>query len=358
MHRVKPCKKYLYLSRKRKTDTDSTSDDNSQNDDQSCEKIGIPAKNARRENVMKDIINTTDNDTKKCQYPKNSFISNEEDPTVMKHNNKDNEIMSDSQKSLISVRKIEDLCKTPQKNNVSNNLENIENIKEENIDSPNISGPFISNINSLEWNSQCIKSLLETPMSCKRDNTPKRQKKREFSLDVSDIDEMSDPLKLEFLSDIEAIDMLHDLNSIIDFEEIKIPPDILTSTANNTMHNDYDVEISKDPLTDPLYIASNEENDLTVENVNYKNKRKQIRNTRSTNRQVKKEQSNNQHNTKSTEESKFQTNYLRDILGELDIKLESETETETETENEEERSEPDLRVNRFKYKYCIIYVYI
>nr|XP_034185776.1 DNA-binding protein REB1-like isoform X2 [Osmia lignaria]XP_034185778.1 DNA-binding protein REB1-like isoform X2 [Osmia lignaria]XP_034185779.1 DNA-binding protein REB1-like isoform X2 [Osmia lignaria]XP_034185780.1 DNA-binding protein REB1-like isoform X2 [Osmia lignaria]XP_034185781.1 DNA-binding protein REB1-like isoform X2 [Osmia lignaria] len=346
MHVLKPYKKCLHLLRKRRKD--STSDDNSQNDNQSSTKMDTPVKNARRdetltENVMKDILNTTDSDTKKCQYSKDSYINKEEDPTVMKHNNKDNKIMSDSQKSLISVRKIEDLCKTPQKNNVSNNLENTENIKEENINSPNISSPFISNINSLEWNSQSIKSLLETPMACKKEmhdfdnNTPNRQKKRKFSLDVSDIDQMSDPLKLEFLPDMEAIDMLHDLNSIIDFEDIKIPPDIFTSTANNTMHNEYDVEISKDPLTDPLYITSNDEHDLTAENVNYKNKRKRIKNPRSTNRQVKNEESSAQHNAKSAEKSKPDTNYLKDILGELDIELESETE------NEEKTFEPDLR---------------
>ncbi|XP_076749253.1 uncharacterized protein LOC143422472 [Xylocopa sonorina] len=128
----------------------------------------------------------------------------------------------------------------------------------------------------MEWLSQKMKILSDTPTTCKEeklnfsnDSTLNRQRKRKFSSDIGDYDELSEVIKSNLcntdLNDIESIDLLHDLSSVMDFEVNKIT-NIFCSTTNNTMQSEEELEMPKDPEVDPLFIADNDETDMTSKN--------------------------------------------------------------------------------------------
>nr|XP_012146273.1 PREDICTED: uncharacterized protein LOC100883596 isoform X1 [Megachile rotundata]XP_012146274.1 PREDICTED: uncharacterized protein LOC100883596 isoform X1 [Megachile rotundata] len=336
-------KKRVNLYRKRKRNPSISDDDDAINDelleeiDRSVKYTDKKAETCIQNTITKDTLNTP-NDNKKHRSPRHSVtfnnISNEENTNV-KYSKKDTKAKNDSQNSIISVRKLEELCKTPKKNIVSDDL-NAGSVKKENVNSPDVFSPLISGISMMEWNSQTIKSLLETPISSKKgkynlsSNTPSSRKKRKSSLNLSDYDQLSDTFKSDLsnnvLPDMEPIDMLHDLNSVMDFEDIKVPADIFTSTVNSTMNNEYNVEMSKDPLVDPLFIENQEECKTVDEDVDHKNKI-HVRRTRS----ASKASLQLNGNKELTEELKVKdkdTYDLKDILGELDIDLETETESD------------------------------
>ncbi|CAL7944248.1 unnamed protein product [Xylocopa violacea] len=247
--------------------------------------------------------------------------------------NNDNKMKSKSRNSTISIRKIEDLCGTPKKNVTLQDLENIRDIKTENISSPQIFSPNI-NTNSMEWLSQSAKILSGTPTKCKEekqnfcDSTPNRRKRRKFSPDIGDYDELSEVLKSDLcntdLNDMEQIDMLHDLSSVMDFEDNKIITNFFCSTTNNTMQNEQELELSKDPEIDPLFIADNDETNTTSENTgNIELKQKNLR-LRVTQEEMRDNTTNA--DTQESHDDEDINNDIKDILGILDIDEESEVE--------------------------------
>lgn len=338
----KPYKKRADLCRKRKRNVNSASDDDDAINDELLEELDRSVKSTDKKSetrvqnsIVKDTLNTP-NDTKKYQSPKHNVTINHtrnDENTNIKHSKKDTKAKSDSQNSLISVRKLEDLCKTPKQNNVSDEL-NAGSIKKENVNTSDVFSPLLSSISMMEWNSQTIKSLLETPISSKKgkynlnSNTPNRRKKRKNSLNASDYDQLSDTFKSDLnnvLPDMEAIDMLHDLSSVMDFEDIKVPADIFTSTVNTSVNNEDNVEMTKDPLVDPLFIENQEDCKPTLEDVVHKNNMRRTRSASKASMSF-----NAGQNTECTQQSKIKDKdtYLNNILGELDIDLESETEND------------------------------
>ncbi|XP_060815069.1 uncharacterized protein LOC132906691 [Bombus pascuorum] len=260
-----------------------------------------------------------------------SFETNHADLDLKKGCSND-EITSKSQQSIISVRKMEDLCKTPQKSNTLGDLKSIENI--ENINSPKNFTPNNLGINLIKWHSQT-----ETPSKHKRkrrylcnEHTPEKKIKRELCSE-SDYDQLSDAVKLELcdneLNDLETIDMLHDLNSMMDFEESKIDTGIFCSTIDETMQDDQTVETSRDPEIDPLYITDNEETSTPCENI--ENQETSVENKI---RITGKHKSNK-------EDTDVDYDELKHILGELDIEMPLEIEEEEEGEGREEGEEEE-----------------
>ncbi|XP_033315486.1 SUN domain-containing protein 2-like [Bombus bifarius] len=244
------------------------------------------------------------------------------------------EITNKSQQSIISVRKIEDLCRTPQKSNTLGGLGSIENIQIENVNSPKNFTPNSLGINLMKWHSQT-----ETPSKHKRkrqylcnEHTSERKIKRELCSD-NDYDQLSDAVKLEScdneLNDLEAIDMLHDLDSVMDFEESKIDTDIFCSTINETMQDNQTIETSRDPEVDPLYITDNEETSTPHKNI--KNQETSVENKI---RMTGKHKCNKEDTDNDYDDLKY-------ILGELDIEMPLEDEEEEEEEEREEREEEE-----------------
>nr|XP_012146275.1 PREDICTED: uncharacterized protein LOC100883596 isoform X2 [Megachile rotundata] len=240
-------KKRVNLYRKRKRNPSISDDDDAINDelleeiDRSVKYTDKKAETCIQNTITKDTLNTP-NDNKKHRSPRHSVtfnnISNEENTNV-KYSKKDTKAKNDSQNSIISVRKLEELCKTPKKNIVSDDL-NAGSVKKENVNSPDVFSPLIS--------------------------------------------------------------------------------------VNSTMNNEYNVEMSKDPLVDPLFIENQEECKTVDEDVDHKNKI-HVRRTRS----ASKASLQLNGNKELTEELKVKdkdTYDLKDILGELDIDLETETESD------------------------------
>lgn len=351
-------------SKKRKIEVHDESSDDTQNNFPSPERADTNVKCESNENTgiltqsfsIKDTLIKTDNSDDHSQISDNNQDSEANDPLsdlikdekedaeVVKDNN-DSFKLTDSQRSLISIRRIEDLRVTPKKTVGSNEQIDTSNIKTENRNNAQILSPGSLGGNSLEWHSQTIKSLPETPSSCKRErHCPSRssnsgvQRKRKMNSD--DYELLSDSLKSELydtdLKDVEAIDMLHDLNSIMDFEDTKLCTHFLSSTANDNLQNEYNLELSRDPRMDPLYIADNDKHGVTSEDsesdhireepetkFNSKKKRTNQRNVakcaRLSNKRIRKSDSN-------TEDDDEAYDIIKDILGEFDIEMESEDE--------------------------------
>lgn len=279
--------------------------------------------------------------------PLSDLIKDEEEDTEVLKDNNDSSKLTDSQRSLISIRRIEDLRVTPKKNVGSNEQINTSNIKTEHgnnaqtFSSSNLGG------NLIEWHSQTIKSLPETPLSCKkerhypnRSNNSGVQRKRKMSSDSDDYELLSDSLKSELydtdLKDVEAIDMLHDLNSIMDFEDTKLCTHFLSSTANDNLQNEYNLELSRDPRMDPLYIADNDKHGTTSEDsesdqitegpeTKFNSKKRRTnqhsgtKRTRFNDKRIRKSDSN-------TEDDDETYDIIKNIFGEFDTDMESENE--------------------------------
>ncbi|XP_076182225.1 uncharacterized protein LOC143154202 isoform X2 [Ptiloglossa arizonensis] len=263
----------------------------------------------------------------------------------------DDHLINDSQNSVISICKLEDLRFSPMENTESHEFIDVKDIKVENINSPDMFSPSTVGTNSME----CRSKSQGTPPSCKKekhypneDNTPSKRRKRKIS-NVGDYDQLSDILKSELydnsLNDVEAIDMLHDLNSVIDFEETKIPSDFLSSTLNDNAQNDQNMELSKDPPVDPLFIANNDEHDKSTEddNSNQINKTKTklyLKGKKKLNDKTKVTNSTNKSFITSdvdNEDADETYNTINNVLGELNILSDTENEEGTMSEQAKKR---------------------
>lgn len=256
-------------------------------------------------------------------YKSSQILLNETSEEVNKENGgvltQNIDVKNNTQYS-ISVRKIEDLCKTPKKNVALRDLEEINNIKIENID---CSQSFNLETHSEELVSKNINFLPETLTTCKNEyfyneNISDKEIKIKSS---NDYNQLSNMIKSELcyneVNDMEAIDMLHD--SIMDFEENKINTEFFCSTMNDPIQIEQTIETSQDPEFDPLFIANDENSNITPENItSQKIKRKctvlspKIRKKKCLNN-IKKE-------------SDVENDFINHILGELDIELSSEKE--------------------------------
>lgn len=256
-------------------------------------------------------------------------------------------LTSDSQSSLISIRTVEDLHSTPKKNTGLTESIDAGNIKVENTSSPQVFSPSTLNTNSIEWHSGNIKTLTETPTPKKdknypdKNNTPVSRKKRKISNDQLSDDQLSDVLKSELydtgLNDMEHIDMLHDLSSVIDFEDNKISTEFMSSTAVNLGQDDHNIELSRDPQTDPLFIACNDENNTDTENVKndsleraskvMPNRKENSKNSLNVATNRKSKESNTVRPIGKTEDEIETYYFIKSILGDLDIQSESERDS-------------------------------
>ncbi|XP_043527121.1 uncharacterized protein LOC122537737 isoform X2 [Frieseomelitta varia] len=243
------------------------------------------------------------------------------------------------------INKSPDLSKTPSKNNTLGNLENIDDIKTENIhlletprkndvsrdlESTNIKiedaeTPIKSiinlGINSVEWHAQ---TEISTSKKKKRhlydESTPKKKIKKDLSSDINDYDQLSDIPKKELcdneLNDFEHIEMLHDPNSLINFEE-----NTIFCSTNEVVPNDENIEISRDSKSDPLYIINNDNTSIAE---NMENEGKNAGN------KIKRKRKHRSSNTDTDSDVDYDT--IKHVLGELelDISLEGEEDELTE----------------------------
>lgn len=232
----------------------------------------------------------------------------------------------------ISVRKIEDLCKTPKKNVALRDSEEVNNIKIENI---NCSQSYNFNLDpySEELVSNNINFLPETLATCKseylyNENISNKEIKKKSS---NDYNQLSNVIKSELcyneVNDMEAIDMLHDFNSIMDFEENKINTEFFCSTMNNPTQIEQTIETSQDPEFDPLFIANNENSNATPENIT---SQKMKRKCTVLSPKIRKKKCPN--NIKK--ETDMENDFINNILGELDIELSLEKEENIDESDE------------------------
>lgn len=256
-------------------------------------------------------------------YESSQILLNETSKEV---NKKDEEVLTqnidvkNNTQYSISVCKIEDLCKTSKKNVVLRDLEEINNIKIENID---CSQNFNVETYSEELISKNINFLSETLATCNseyfhNENISDKEIKKKSS---NDYNQLSNMIKSELcyneVNDMEAIDMLHDFNSIMDFEENKINTEFFCSTMNDHVQIEQTTETSQDPEFDPLFIANENSNEITESITSQKIKRKRILSPK-----IQKKKCPN--NIKK--ENDVENDFINDILGELDIELSSEKE--------------------------------
>ncbi|XP_076231545.1 uncharacterized protein LOC143177499 [Calliopsis andreniformis] len=352
-----PNKKSSQPLKKRKIEIQDESNDDSNVHMKSLETVNTNSKCISNENeeVVAQTADVKNSPEKKNNINEHSQISNnnqnldssnllaklgtnEENTNIAKDNNNSEKLTNGTQNSLISVCKIEKLRSTPKKNETIDTKD----IKVENTNSPQIFSSTL-NTNSVEWNSNTAKSLLETPTPKKikhyleENNTPISRKKRKISNDIGDSDQLSDVLKSEMydtgLNDMEQIDMLHDLDFVMDFEDTKITTEFLSSTAVNEQ-NEHNMELSKDLQIDPLFIADNDEN-VALENVENKKFKKMSRTKVTLKKRKKKEQNvrkpikrehrNNIKSESNNEEDNETYNFIKSILGELNIQTDTET---------------------------------
>lgn len=224
--------------------------------------------------------------------------------------------------ATITVCKVEDLSADPKTPNASENIE-ITDVKVEN--DPQFSTPHNLDINSMDLLSLSVKTETEVCQREKRPTsaevTPNKQKRRRLTSDISSYDELPDGLKKElYNNDCEHIDMLHDLSSVINFEANNIDPNVFCSTINDTAESEEDKVTTEEE--DPLSIHETE----TV--YNQEIKRKKSRATK---------------NSKSNVDDSEMNDYIKQLIGELDIEF-SDSEASTiineKLENEEDK-EPD-----------------
>ena len=353
-------------SKKRKIEARDESSDDTRNNLPSPEDADTNVKRESNENAViltenfsvKDTPIETDNSDDRSQTrddnrdtetndPLSDLIKDEEEDAEVVKDNNDSPKLTDSQRSLISIRRIEDLRVTPKRNAGSNEQIHTSDIKTENRNNAQIFSPSSLGGDSLEWHSQTIKSLPETPASCRKErHYPNKstnsgiRRKRKMSGDSDDYELLTDSLKSELydtdLKGLEAIDMLHDLNSVMDFEDTEHCTHFLSSTANDNLQNEYSSELSRDPRMDPLYIAGNDERGATSEDsdsdgiiedleVKYNSKRRRTnqhngaKRTKLNDKRIRKSDSN-------AAEGDETYDIIKSIFGEFDSDTESESE--------------------------------
>ncbi|KAG7204847.1 hypothetical protein KM043_005249 [Ampulex compressa] len=105
--------------------------------------------------------------------------------------------------------------------------------------------------------------------------TPSKRKKRKLS-DLSDYEQLCDNIKPELydhehFNDLEPIQLLHDLDTAINFADTKISSDILLfSTAYDNIDEDAEEDnfkMCKDPPVDPLFIGSSDEQSANTKTI-------------------------------------------------------------------------------------------
>ncbi|OAD60439.1 hypothetical protein WN48_05411 [Eufriesea mexicana] len=224
---------------------------------------------------------------------------------------------------------------TPKKRIKLENLEDSKDVQIENINSSQNYSLSNLGINLIELpqETQCKEERL---YSCNID-TPNKKTKRNLSSDIGDYDQLPDMVKNELyndeLNDIEAIDMLHDLSSMMDFEESKVSIDIFCSTMNNPIHEENITELSKDAEVDPLFIDNNDSTNIeNIENQEIKYKDTMLSSniqegecfTNKTN--VANNTERNRKHKSNKKDTDLDYDHIKYILGELDIELTSNEE--------------------------------
>ncbi|CAK9805382.1 hypothetical protein ANTPLA_LOCUS4468 [Anthophora plagiata] len=268
---------------------------------------------------------------------------------VINHNNNSNhELTNESRISVINIRKLEDLCEIPQDDIKSEYVENTENIKVEDTNSSQICSPNNLTADSDEWYSKRVKILQETPTLCKRvkysptdSSSPNKQKRRKLDIDIENYDQLPDAIKSELynidLHNTEAIDMLHDIDSLPDFDESKVYINIFSSTANDSIDNE-NIDMSTHPEVDPLAITDNDEDNTIAEDRKVKQKGTKWRKFHKPRKQLSRNIKSETEATRMSIDKSDDLDYdhLKEVLGHLDIDLNIEGE---EIEEEEERQE-------------------
>ena len=282
-----------------------------------------------------------------------NFETNETDIDLRKDCNNDEEI-----------NESHDLSKTPRKNNILENLENTENIETENIhlletpkkndisrdlESTNIKienadTPIISRdlesanikienadtpiksttnlgIDSVEWHAQTEISSVSKKKRRRpyNESTPKKKIKKDLNSDINNYDQLFDIPKKELykneLDDFEHIEMLHDSNSLINFQESTI------FCSTDEIVPDQNIEISTDLKSDPLYITNN---NVSIADGNIENE------GTNTGNKIKKEREDKSSNTDV--DSDIDYDCIKHVLGELDLDISLEDDEDELTE--------------------------
>ncbi|XP_054004383.1 uncharacterized protein LOC128890156 [Hylaeus anthracinus] len=302
--------------KKRKIEINCISNDDLSNNVQTSQETHNNKECVNKETLKspnkKDITNENVQTINNNQNVVTNVTDNTENAKIKETHNNDR-LSNSSQRSFISIRKLEDLRFIPPKNTELNELIDVKSIKAE---SPDLFSPCTLNSNSV------VKSISENYYP-NENNTPSKRRKRKIS--NSDYDQLSDILKSELYDanvyDMEPIDMLHDLDSVMDFEETKISSEFLSSITNDTMQNEQNIEMSKDPQIDPLFIANSDVQSTTNEDMDIK----QINNLTDTKYNLRKNKTSDSINTdESINDEAYHT--IKYVLGELDIHSDAENE--------------------------------
>ncbi|CAK9810563.1 hypothetical protein ANTQUA_LOCUS6478, partial [Anthophora quadrimaculata] len=279
-----------------------------------------------------------------------------DEKNVLNHNNNSNhELTNESRISVINIHKLEDLCEIPQDDIKLEYVENTENIKVEDTNSSQICSPNNFIADSDEWYSKRVKSLEETPISYKRVkyspsdiSSPNKQKRRKLDIDIENYDQLPDAIKSELYStdlhNTEAIDMLHDIDSLPDFSESKVYVNIFSSTVNDSIDNE-NIDMSTHPEVDPLAITDNDEDNAIAEDSKVKQKGTKWKKIRSSkrllSRNVKSETKPTRISTDKNDPDDLEYDHLKEVLGHLDIDLNLKGE-----EIEEEERQKTVKKNK------------
>lgn len=204
--------------------------------------------------------------------------SKSEETNIIADNNLQNCIESCTESCKISPKiiKMKHVHSTPRK------MENLSNCNNINYNDEIISSS-LSHRDVLSLNLKDLKYLLKSPSTSKEKeklvesenisptNMFSEQKKQDISLsnDRKHFDNTfkSELYDMENFHDFENIDLLHDLDTVIHFEDTKVSSDILSSMMNVNVAQETDsnlVDMNKDPLADPLFICDREETDSNV----------------------------------------------------------------------------------------------
>jgi len=149
-------------------------------------------------------------------------------------------------------RKIENVHSTP------NNVDNSQDFNNTNYTNENIKSPRKNTFNQ--------KGLLKSPVFKKSESaqfadttqTNACLKRKQTNSADSNYDTFKSELNVENFSNFEDINLLHDLDSVIKFENSQ---DIFLSSIMDPVQDDGLLGMNKDPVTDPLSISDCEKKD-------------------------------------------------------------------------------------------------
>lgn len=177
-------------------------------------------------------------------------------------NNPCNNVPNQLKSHGIASVKMENVYNSPNKADLQHSYNT--NCKDENINSSQNSENAFASLEDIFESSMFKEEKKFLQCATTTEMNVCTQRKKTIST-CSDYDMFKQELNsIKNFNEFEDVNLLHDLNSVIFFEDTKISPDILSLMDINIIQETDDslVSINKDPATDPLLISDCEEQNI------------------------------------------------------------------------------------------------